>query len=447
MDDARCCTQENEKNTAPEGRSDDRIGSESGLKIRNLFTNKKFMRPAIFTFLILLLMCGNAIAQKKGKKHAHHAKHHSKREARASRRAPRKDIVLPDDEAIGLRIQNMESAVPTRYDGYVKERLRFYLNHKSTVERMAGLSVMYFPIFDEQLRKNNLPQDLKYLTIVESQLQPRALSRAGAGGLWQFMRGTAQLFDLRVDGVVDERADPIKSSEAAAKYLKKLYEIYGDWELVLAAYNSGTGKVAYAMKRARSNSFKAIQRFLPSETQRYIPNFIAASYIMQHYTLHGFKPQLPELDLQLTTNAKIFNYLTLQQVADYTGLSRATIEMLNPFYKAGYIPASEAGNNLLIPRRVLTTLMDHIGRPDSPTANDINSEPVKANELPAAGEDENYMKSTYVVQEGDNMETLAEWFNCHAYNILMWNNLSSTALEKDQELTIYIPRTKPGKKV
>ena len=252
------------------------------------------------------------------------------------------DVILED------RIYNMNSQVDVRLTQEVREQIREYtLGWRKGTERLISKSNIYFPIFDKTLSEYGLPLELKYLSVIESSLRPTVRSKAGAVGLWQFMKGTAQMYKLKVTRSVDERKDPLKSTEAAAKYLKDLHLEFGDWTLALCAYNCGPGRVRKAIKQSGSWNFWTLRRYLPSETRRYIPKFIAASYLMTYYAEHGLMPDELPFELQYTSSAKIFDRLNFVQISRESGVDVPTIKQLNPSYLYNYIPFSEEGRNVL----------------------------------------------------------------------------------------------------
>ena len=206
---------------------------------------------------------------------------------------------------------------------------------------MLGLSEYYFPMFEEALDRYDLPLELKYLPIIESALNPKALSRAGACGLWQFMYGTGKQMKLEISSFVDDRRDPVKATDAAARYLKSLYGIYGDWHLAIAAYNCGPGNVNRAIRRAggKTNYWQIYYR-LPRETRGYVPAFIAASYVMNYYEAHNLTPQLPEFPTQ-TDTIFVNDYLHFDQIAATLGIEKEQLQALNPKYRRDVVPAKK----------------------------------------------------------------------------------------------------------
>ena len=195
------------------------------------------------------------------------------------------------DSVFARRLRSIPSVVPLTYNDKVRANIIYYIDRiGDRVGVMLGLSKYYFPIFDEILDRHGVPCELKYLVVIESALNPKAVSRVGATGLWQFMYATGKMYDLRVNSIIDDRMDPIKATEAAAKYLKDLHKIYNDWTLAIAAYNCGPGNVNKAMKRSGRNDFWGMYDFLPKETRGYVPAYIAAAYVMNFHAEHGIYP-------------------------------------------------------------------------------------------------------------------------------------------------------------
>lgn len=347
-----------------------------------------------------------------------------------------------DEAAITARIKEMKSeVVPPRFDNVVRSYLRTYLIYnRPKAESILGKSVMYFPIFEKHLRENKMPLDLKYLSVVESALEPKAISRARAVGLWQFMAPTAKEYGLKIDSNVDERYDPEKSTEAAVAYLKDLYRRFDDWSLALAAYNSGSGRVSRAIKRARSKDFWVIRHYLPRETRNYVPAFVAATYLMHHYEAHDLAPAYPPLDMQITETIKVYDEFLFEELAQLSELPLETIEILNPAYKKGIIPANEKGNYITLPKRLMTAFKDYVAarRPDT-RYSQIASSPIYVSGM-RRDVNSNYIKSIYIVREGESLETIAKLLKCSVHQLKAWNTLSSIKLSVGQELTVYYPK-------
>lgn len=239
------------------------------------------------------------------------------------------------------------------FNQVVKSYIEMYTQKKrSLVENMLGMSLYYMPIFEQALEREGLPLELKYLPVIESALNPDAVSRAGATGLWQFMLPTARGLSLEVNSLVDERRDPVRSSEAAAKYLKQLYDIYGDWSLAIAAYNCGPGNVNKALRRAGGDSsnkdFWTIYPLLPQETRGYVPCFIAANYAMNYYKEHNISPALARKPI-ITDTVEVNKRVHFDQISNVLNIPIEEITVLNPQFRQNVIPGDIHPYKLVLP--------------------------------------------------------------------------------------------------
>jgi len=341
---------------------------------------------------------------------------------------PHNPVPIFSDAELEVRIKNLSSlAVTPQLDNIVKSYIKTYsVRNRDRTEKMLGRIVMYFPIFEKYLLEQNMPSDIKYLSVVESALNPDATSRVGAAGLWQFMPATGKEYGLSQNSKVDERRDPHKSTKAAIQYLKRLHNKYQDWELALAAYNSGPGRVNRAIRRGQSKDFWKIKKYLPKETRNYVPAFVAANYIVNNYHLHYLKPQFPEMDVQMTDFTKVYNSISFREISKITGTSLHLIEQLNPSFKQGIIPTSRNGQFLTLPKRNMPLFLAAFPTPDSNPS--IIQNP---------GDRTEFFKSVYYVQPGDHIDKLAALFNCNRQHIMAWNNLPQPYLARGQELTIF----------
>jgi membrane-bound lytic murein transglycosylase D len=353
---------------------------------------------------------------------------------------PEADPVPYDEEGIIARLATMNNgSIKARYDVAVKSYLKTYtVRGRRGAERMLGKQLLYFPMFEDYLEEAGLPKDLKYLAVVESALEPRALSHAGAVGLWQFMAPTGRFYGLRVDSQVDERCDPRASTKAAVKYLKDLYAQFGSWELAIAAYNSGSGRVIRAVKRGRSTDYWEIRNYLPKETANYVPGYIAANYLSTFAEVHGLDPELPPLDLQLTQAFKIYSGISFETIAKLTGLSLETIELLNPSFRKSVIPASEKGFDLFLPRRVGALVNKWLNSqlPDADKFASISSNPIHI-ELPKEDMNAPYNKTIYYTHHGESLQDLSELFKCGIAQLKAWNKIKNTTLDYCQPIVVY----------
>ena len=248
------------------------------------------------------------------------------------------------------RLSRMPSIMEMAYNDVVQKFIDRYSGRlRHSISYMLGASNFYMPIFEEMLDRYQLPLELKYLPIIESALNPNAVSRVGATGLWQFMLTTGKQYGLQVNSLVDERRDPLKASEAAAQYLRDLYRIFGDWNLVIAAYNCGPGNIYKAIHRANGEKdYWKIYPYLPKETRGYVPAFIAANYMMTYYSLHNICPMTTRLPAQSDT-VMVSRDLHLEQVAAVVGINIDLLRSLNPMYRRDIIPGNTAPMPLRLP--------------------------------------------------------------------------------------------------
>lgn len=257
------------------------------------------------------------------------------------------------------RLRRLPVVMEMPYNSVVQKFIDQYSGRlRRTVSYALGAGNFYIPIFEEALDYYGLPLELKYLPVIESALEPKAKSSAGAVGLWQFMLATGKRYDLKVNSLIDERQDPYKSSWAAARYLRDLYKIYRDWNLVIAAYNCGPTNVNKAIHRANGvRDYWTIYPYLPSETRGYVPAFIAANYIMNYYCEHNICPMKTKLPIT-TDTVTIMRDLHMQQVAELCNIDVEAIQALNPQYRTQLIPGSSGPMTLRLPTETLNTFID-----------------------------------------------------------------------------------------
>lgn len=269
------------------------------------------------------------------------------------------DMGLVDPETYTERLRRLPAGMELPYNPIVQRFIEQYAGRlRRSVSYMLGANNFYMPIFEEALEAYEVPLELKYLPVIESSVNPNAVSRVGATGLWQFMMATGKVYDLEVNSLVDDRRDPIKSSWAAAHYLSDLYNIYKDWTLVIAAYNCGPGNVNKAIHRAGgSQDYWEIYPYLPNETRGYVPAFIAANYIMNYYCEHGIKPMQATLPLA-TDTVVVSQDLHLQQVADLCNLPIEELRALNPQYRKDIVPGYWKPSALRLPQESIMTFID-----------------------------------------------------------------------------------------
>jgi membrane-bound lytic murein transglycosylase D len=352
---------------------------------------------------------------------------------------------LPDSIYI-QRLQSMQSAVSLSFNNTVKGFITMYTVRKpKQVAVMLGLANYYFPMFEEALAKYDLPMELKYLPIIESALNPGANSSASAVGLWQFMYSTGKMYKLEISTFVDERRDPLKATDAAARYLRDLYNIYQDWHLVIAAYNCGPGNVNKAIKRSGdAKDYWKIYYRLPKETRGYVPAFIAANYVMNFYQSHNILPKSPDFPI-ITDTLMVNDYLHFNQISETIGIPIEQIRSLNPQYRRDIIPASkEKSYSLVLPQDQISAYLEneaiiheHRRAEFFPNNQIINPQNNFASHSPSdiKGRD----KVLYTVKSGDNLGIISAWFRVRTSDLRYWNNIKKNFLKAGQKLYIYVP--------
>ena len=249
------------------------------------------------------------------------------------------------------RLNNISSIIDINYTPEVGRRIKEYtVNYRISGEKILGRVGLFFPIFEKAIQAKNLPDDLKYVAVVESNLEPTAMSRSGASGLWQFIKSTGKMQGLEINKYVDERCDPEKSTVAALDYLAYLYNSFDDWTLALAAYNCGPGNVRKAIRRSGgSKDYWVIRKHLPNETQKYVPRIIAAMYLMKYYHEHNLQPTLPKSDLMNTLKIKDGIGHSFRELANELDVDYKTLRYLNPMYKTKSFPKNDGRHTLIIP--------------------------------------------------------------------------------------------------
>jgi len=334
-----------------------------------------------------------------------------------------------------LALINARTPFNVEYNTSLESVIKRYLKrHKPTMERLMEVSQFYFPMFEESLDKYDIPLEMKYLAIVESALRPRAKSRVGATGLWQFMFSTGKMYDLDVNSYVDERMDPIMATEAACQYLAKLYDLFGDWDLALASYNSGPGNVSKAIRRSGGyQNYWNIRNNLPRETAGYVPAFLATMYLFEYAEAHGYQPKKAPINYFATDTIHVKEQITLEQVSQLTGESLETIQFLNPSYKLDVIPVVENENYYLrLPIEKIGKFVQNEASIYAFAKSEINKREKPLPELTTAS-----TQLRYRVKSGDYLGKIADKYGVRVSQIKKWNNLRSNNLKIGQRLTIY----------
>ncbi|MCB4798304.1 lytic transglycosylase domain-containing protein [Neotamlana laminarinivorans] len=350
-----------------------------------------------------------------------------------------KSIDFPElsTDTLKARLKKLDAKTPfnVEYNPSLENVIKSYLKYRrNSIQKLISLSAFYFPMFERELDLYNIPLEVKYLAIVESALKPRAKSRVGATGLWQFMFATGKMYGLDVSSYVDERSDPIKSTEAAAKYLAELYGIFGDWDLALAAYNSGPGNVTKAIRRSGGyKNYWNIRHNLPRETAGYLPAFLANMYIFEYAEEHGFKKIKPELAYFETDTLRVKHMITLDQVSEVTGTPIEQLQFLNPSYKLDIIPFIKKENyTLRLPREVIGTFVNN---EDSIYAFAKAEFDKREKPLPQFFNSNDRIR--YRVKSGDYLGKISRMYGVRVSDIKRWNGLRSNNLSIGQRLTIY----------
>lgn len=357
------------------------------------------------------------------------------------------DFELPT-ELLKQRLKWMDEKSPfnIEYNVGLENVIKSFLkNRKKAYERLMGLSQFYFPVFEEHLAKNNIPLEIKYLAIVESALNPKAVSRVGATGLWQFMYHTGKQYGLKIDSYVDERSDPFKASEAASQYMMNMYKMFGDWDLVLASYNSGPGNVAKAIRRSGGKqNFWNIKKYLPKETQGYLPAFLATMYIFEYHKEHGIVPNKAIANHFATDTIAVKRHITFRQISDLLDISEAEIKFFNPSYKREEIPYITGQTNFLkLPKDKIAVFasnedkvyayVDYVAKNRERPVEEmafVKPKDSLGNELASRVK---YHK----IRRGENLTLISRKYNVSVDDLKKWNGLRSNSAPLGRNLKIY----------
>ena len=346
-------------------------------------------------------------------------------------------IPVYPDSVLKARIDslNRSTTIELTFNKPVNNFIDLYTVKKRELSsRILGLAEVYFPLFEEQLDRFDIPLEMKYLAVVESALNPTAGSHAGAKGLWQFMYGTGKVYGLRVTSLIDERYDPYQATIAACEHLNDLYDIYGDWSLVMAAYNSGAGNVRKAIRGAGGvKSYWAIWPYLPRETRGYVPAFIAVYYMMTHAAEHNLYPVHPGILFSDIDTVAVHDVLSFDQVSEMLGIPRDMVSMLNPLYKQGIIPYEKGEQFFLrLPKEYIGDFINNEKALYTyKTQKGVEKEKLLA-EIKKAQE-----RTVHVVRSGENLGLIAKKYHVYVSQIKSWNNMRSTTIYPGQRLVVY----------
>ena len=330
---------------------------------------------------------------------------------------------------------NRNTTMELVFNKHVKSFIEVYaVQKRDKTERILGLADVYFPLFEKTLDKYNMPLELKYLAVVESALNPRAGSWAGAKGLWQFMYATGKAYKLNVTTLVDDRFDPLKSTEAACQHLNDLYNMFGDWFLALAAYNSGAGNVNKAIRRAGGiKNYWAIWPYLPRETRGYVPAFIAVNYVMNYPAEHNICPLDPGIIKNGIDTVMVHDMLHFDQLNEMLGIPMEDIVFFNPQYTKSIIPASNKKPLVLhIPEQYVGAYIDNEKELyNFKTQSGINKEKMLAQMEQISD------RSVHIVKKGETLNSISKKYHVGVQQLKSWNNLKSDKLSVGQKLLVY----------
>ena len=355
-------------------------------------------------------------------------------------------LQYPDSVYIN-RLNKVNSIIKLPYNNIIRNHIHVYtIRQRDKFCAVLGMMDYYFPMFEDVFDSYGLPAELKYMAIIESALNPNAVSRVGATGLWQFMYSTGRMYGLTINSVVDERRDPLKSTHAAARYIRDLYAIYNDWILVIAAYNCGPGNVNKAIRRSgNKKDYWEIFYRLPRETRGYIPQYIAAVYGVNYYKEHNLIP-LP-LNIPVAIDTIMVNKdFHLTQISEVMGIPLGELRALNPQYRTGLVPGSSKPLALTLPMTHLGDFIDlndtirHY-KPDVYLNRTTQiADPTRSSYLPA--DPKGKAKLIYTVQEGDNLGYISGWYRVSISDLRYWNNIYRNTIRLGQKLVVYVDPAK-----
>jgi membrane-bound lytic murein transglycosylase D len=345
------------------------------------------------------------------------------------------------------RISRINSIIRLPYNSIIRNHIHVYtVKQRKNFSAVLGLMNYYFPMVEDIFDSYGLPAELKYMAIIESALNPNAVSRAGATGLWQFMYSTGRMYGLTINSLIDDRRDPVKSTHAAARYIKDLYQIYNDWILVIAAYNCGPGNVNKAIRRSGNRKdYWEIYYHLPRETRGYIPQYVAATYAVNYFAEHNILP-LP-LNIPVSTDTiMVTKDIHLNQISEVMGIPLGELRALNPQYRSGLVPGTAKPLSLTLPMSHLGDFIDlndtiRNYKPDLYlTRINRTADPSRSVYLPA--DVKGKTKLIYTVKDGDNLGFISEWYRVGLSDLRYWNNIYRNTIRVGQKLAVYVDPSK-----
>lgn len=353
------------------------------------------------------------------------------------------------DSVYKARISKINSLIKLPYNSIIRNHIHVYtIKQRKQFSAVLGLMNYYFPMIEDIFDSYGLPAELKYMAVIESALNPNAVSRAGATGLWQFMFSTGRMYGLNINSLVDDRRDPVKATHAAAKYIKDLYNIYNDWILVIAAYNCGPGNVNKAIRRSGNRKdYWDIYYRLPRETRGYIPQYVAAAYSVTYFADHNIRP-LP-LNIPVSTDTiMVTKDIHLNQISEVMGIQLGELRALNPQYRTGLVPGSARPLSLTLPISHLGDFIDlndtiRNYKPELYLSRiNLTGDPSRSVYIPV--DVKGKTKLVYTVREGDNLGFISEWYRVGLSDLRYWNNINRNTIRVGQRLAIYVDPSKSG---
>jgi membrane-bound lytic murein transglycosylase D len=337
-----------------------------------------------------------------------------------------------DDYTFQARLAKLDAVSPFDlvYNEHVKGFINLYcVRKRESVSRMMGVAQLYYPMFEEVFDRYNIPLELKHLAVIESALIPYARSRAGATGLWQFMYPTGKMYGLNVSSYVDERCNPYKATVAAAEYLKSLYDMFGDWQMVLAAYNAGPGTITKAIRRSGGKkTYWEIRPYLPTETQGYVPAFIAANYVMSYGAEHNLYPSLPRKTYFEVDTVIVKEQMNFDQLSQALDVTKEEILYFNPQYRKNIIPAG--GNSMCLPKNKIGIFLTN--------EQEIYSAIKAQQQEGQLVENIEEIKRTHTVRSGEKLSTIARKYGVTIADLKSWNYIGKKGVRPGKKLTVYV---------
>ena len=344
-----------------------------------------------------------------------------------------------DDYTYQARLAKLDAVSPFDlvYNEHVKGFINMYaMRKRESVSRMMGVAQLYYPMFEEVFDRYNIPLELKHLAVIESALIPYAKSRAGATGLWQFMYPTGKMYGLNVTSYIDQRCDPYKATVAAAEYLKSLYGMFGDWQMVLAAYNAGPGTISKAIRRSGGKkTYWEIRPYLPTETQGYVPAFIAANYVMSFGPEHNIYPAVPRKTYFEVDTVVVKEQMSFEQLSQALDITQEEILYFNPQYRKNIIPSG--GNAMCLPKNKIGIFLTN--------EQDIYSA-IKAQQKEGViVESLAEIKKTHTVKSGEKLSTIARKYGVTIADLKSWNYIGKKGLRPGKKIIVYVREQQPVK--